>query len=420
MRFHVRPVLRRSLVAALSLAVLPAVAADWLQFRGPGGQGVSTATAVPTTWGPDQNIAWKTEMPGPGGSSPVLFKDTIYLTSYSGYGDRGGDINALKRHLLCISRTDGAIRWKIDIPVKQPEQERIREGHGYATNTPAVDADRIYVHAGKSGMFAFDHNGKQLWQVNCGEKLNGWGSAASPILHKNLVIINAGVESESLFALDKATGKTVWRAQGIRESWNTPILASNPAGKTELVVAIMQKVLGFDPDTGTQLWSCNTDINWYMAPSMVADKGIVYCIGGRSGGALAVKLGGSGDVTSSHRVWTGTKGSNVTSPVFHNDHLYWMNDNQGLAYCAEAATGKVVYEQKMDRAGQVYASPILAGGNIYYTTRTGRTYVVPAKPQFELLATNEIEQRGMFNASPAAENGRLYIRSDKYLYCIGK
>lgn len=415
-----RTPVRHLILFVLSASFAVPAAADWLQFRGPGGQGVSTATAVPTTWGPDQNIAWKTEMPGPGGSSPVLFKDNIYLTCYSGYGDRGGDINALKRHLLCISRTDGAIRWKIDIPVKQPEQERIREGHGYATNTPAVDADRIYVHAGKSGMFAFDHSGKQLWQANCGEKLNGWGSAASPILHKNLVIINAGVESESLFALDKATGKTVWRAQGIRESWNTPIVAANPAGKTELVVAIMQKVLGFDPDTGTQLWSCNTDINWYMAPSMVADKGIVYCIGGRSGGALAVKLGGSGDVTSSHRVWTGTKGSNVTSPVFHNGHLYWMNDNQGLAYCAEAATGKVVYEQKMDRAGQVYASPILAGGNIYYTTRTGRTYVVPAKPQFELLATNEIEPRGMFNASPAAENGRLYIRSDKYLYCIGK
>ena len=407
-------------IAAVAIALMPVLssAADWPQFRGVGGQGVSAGAGVPTKWGPDQGIAWKTKLPEPGASSPVLLSDRIYLTCYSGYGDRG-DIESLKRHLVCLNRADGSIRWQQEIPVKQPEQERIREGHGYATNTPAVDAERVYVFAGKSGMFAFDHSGKQLWQANCGEKVNGWGSAASPVLHGTLVIVNASVESESMFALDAATGKTVWRVDGIKESWNTPILAANPAGKTELVVAVMQKVLGYDPDTGKPLWSCKTDINWYMAPSMVAHAGVVYCIGGRTGGALAVKLGGSGDVTTSHRVWTGAKGSNVTSPVFHGGHLYWMHENQGVAYCAEAATGKIVYEEKIDRAGQVYASPILAGGNIYYMTRNGRTYVVPAKPQFALLETNELEPRGIFNASPAAADGRLYVRSDKYLYCVG-
>ena len=404
---------------ACGWTALPSHATDWPQFRGTGGQGVSAGATAPTKWSPEQGIAWKTELPGPGASSPVLFGNRIYLTCYSGYGERGGDIETLKRHLVCLNRADGTIVWSKELPVKQPEQERIREGHGYATNTPAVDADRVYVFAGKSGMFAFDHSGKQLWQANCGEKVNGWGSAASPVLHGKLVIVNASVESESIFALDRATGKTAWRADGIKESWNTPILAANPAGKTELVVAVMQKVLGYDPDSGKLLWSCKTDINWYMAPSLVTHEGVAYCVGGRTGGALAVRLGGSGDVTATHRVWTGNKGSNVTSPVFHAGHLFWMHENQGIAYCAEAATGKIVYEQRIDRAGQIYASPVLAAGNVYYMNRNGRTYVVPAKPQYALLETNELEPRGVFNASPAVADGKLYVRSDKYLYCVG-
>lgn len=406
------------------LSLVPAVAraaADWPQFRGPGGRGVGDdAAAVPTRWGPDEGIAWKAELPGPGASSPVLVGDRIYLTCYTGYGDKGGDVAELKRHLVCLARADGKVRWTKPLPVRQPEQAKIREGHGYATNTPAADAERVYVFAGTAGVLAFDHDGKQLWQADVGDRTNGWGSAASPVLHGRLVLVNASVESDTLYALDRETGKQqVWKAGNIKESWNTPVVAANPAGKAELVVAVMRKVYGFDPDTGKPLWSCDTDINWYMAPSLVVHNGVAYCVGGRTGGALAVRLGGAGDVTASHRLWTGKKGSNVTSPVYHDGHLYWMHENDGVAYCADAATGRIVYEERLPRAGQVYASPVLAGGNLYYTNRAGRTFVLPAKPAYSLLATNDLEPRGSFDASPAVADGRIYMRPNKYLYCLG-
>jgi outer membrane protein assembly factor BamB len=399
--------------------------ADWPRFRGPGGLGVSPEKGLPLRWSQQENLAWKTELPGPGTSSPVFVGEKVFVTCYSGYNvpkQPKGAIANLKRHLVCLDRKTGRVAWTKDVPVKLPEQEAIREEHGYASSTPVADAERLYAFFGKSGVFAFDHAGKQLWQAGVGEGLNGWGSAASPVLHGDLLIVNASVESESLVALDKKTGKEVWRARGIRESWNTPIVVTGKDKKTEVVVAIFGKVLGIDPANGQQLWSCNTDIPWYMAPSMVAHDGVVYAIGGRDRGqgALAVRTGGRGDVTRTHRLWKIDKGSNVPSPVYHDGHLYWVNETNGMAYCAEAATGKVVYEQRIERGGQVYSSALLADGKIYHLDRQGRTYVLPAKPEYELLATNDLRDGGYFNASPVALDGKLYIRSDKALYCIGK
>jgi len=398
-------------------------AGGWAQFRGPGGLGVSPDKGVPVTWSATEGVVWKTPMPGAGTSSPIVWGDRVYITCYSGYGvpgETGGSPEQVKRHLVCLERAGGKILWSKEVPGRGAEEATIRENHGYASSTPAADADGIYTFFGRSGAFAFDHTGRQLWQTGLGESTHGWGSAASPVLFRNLVIVNASVESESMVALDKKTGKEVWRAPGIRESWNTPLLVTLPDGKQELVVAIMRKVLGFDPATGAQLWSCDTDINWYMVPSLVARDGVVYCVGGRSGGALAVRGGGRGDVTATHRVWTGRKGSNVSSPVLHGDHLFWANDSTGVAYCAEAKTGSVLYEERLDRAGQIYASPVLADGRIYYVARGGRVYVVPAAPAFSVLAVNELGDRSTFNASPAVAGGRLYLRSDKLLYCLGK
>jgi outer membrane protein assembly factor BamB len=184
---------------------------------------------------------------------------------------------------------------------------------------------------------------------------------------------------------------------------------------------MLQKVLGLDPATGEQLWSCANEIGWYIVPSVVGQGGNVWSIGGRSGiAAVAIRTGGRGDVTTTHRLWTSRKGSNVSSPVVHDGHLYWMHDNQGIAYCAEAASGQIVYEQSIPRAGQFYASPVLVDGKLYYVARTGRTYVVKANPKYELLAVNEPLERSMFNASPAIAAGRLFLRSDRFLYCIGK
>lgn len=254
-----------------------------------------------------------------------------------------------------------------------------------------------------------------------GEKTHGWGTSASPVLFGNLVFINASVESESLIALDRATGKQVWKAGGIREAWNTPIVIESQEGRQELVIATQGKILAFAPDTGKPLWSCNTDIGWYMVPCVVAHDGIVYCLGGRSGTAsLAVRAGGSGDVTKTHRLWTSPKGSNVSSPVYLDGHLYWAHESREIAYCVEAKSGEVVYEKRLNRAGQFYSSALLADGKLYYVSREGKTFVLAAKPEYEEIAVNDLNDRSVFNASPAVAGNRLLIRSDKFLYCIGE
>jgi outer membrane protein assembly factor BamB len=402
----------------------PPAAADWPQFRGPTGMGVSTEKGLPVTWSQRSNVQWKIKLPGGGTSSPIAVGDRLFLTAFSGYmpGRSGGDLSQLRLHVLCLKRADGSLLWDKTIEPKLPEQASMRENHGYASSTPAADSECVYGFFGKSGVVAFTHDGKQLWHESVGTGLqdDGFGSGASLMLAGDKLIVNASYQSQTLFALDKRTGKQVWKAPGIRESWNTPILV-DAGGKQELVLAIQGKLMALDPATGAPLWNCRTDIGWYMVPSLVAEKGIVGCIGGRSGVVgLAVRAGGNGDVTASHRLWTSTKGSNVSSPIVHDGHLYWMNDGLGIAYCANLETGAIRYEERIPGAGAgVYASPVLADGRIYYVGRDGQTFVVAAKPTFELLATNDLRDRSQFNASPAVSGGRIYLRSEQYLYCLG-
>lgn len=395
---------------------------DWRTFRGNDGSATSAAKGLPLTWNATENVAWKTVLPGAGSSTPIIVGTRVFVTCYSGFnvpGQTRGRQEDLKLHLVCLGRAQGTILWQREIPAKLPEQENIRDGHGYASSTPAGDEGRVFAFFGKSGVWAFDHDGKELWHADVGSKLNSWGSGASLLLFGDLLLVNASVESERVFALDAKTGKEVWQCGGIREAWNTPILARN-GNQTELVLATFGKILGLDPRTGKELWSCATDIPWYMVPSLVAHDGVVYAIGGRPGGGLAVRLGGQGDVTRTHRLWTSKKGGNVSSPLYHNGHLYWMHDNLGMAYCADAKTGAVIYEERIPRAGQVYASPVLADGRIYYPSRGGTVYVVAARPQFELLATNSWGERGTYNASPAVAEGQLFFRTDRFVCCVEK
>lgn len=398
-------------------------AGDWPGFRGPTGQGISReARGLAVCWSSTENLLWKVELPGAGSSSPIVVDEKVFLTCYSGYGVRGqagGDMRQLKRHVLCVSASQGKLLWKVEVPAALPESESVRE-HGYAAATPVCDGERLYVFLGKSGVFAFDLEGKQLWQAGVGNQTHGWGSAASPVLFADLIIINACVESESLVALDKRTGKEKWRAGGVKESWSTPLILMSGGRKAELVLPMIGKIVAFDPANGNPLWSCDTDIAWYMAPSAVEGDGVVFALGGRSGvTSLAVRAGGKGDITATHRLWTSTKGSNVASPVFHEGHLYWTHEAQGIAYCAEAKTGRVVYEERLPRGGEFYASAVLADGKLYYVSRGGRTFVLAARPTYELLAVNDLSDGSTFDASPAVAGNRLYLRSDRFLYCVG-
>ncbi len=400
-----------------------AAADDWPCFRGPGGMGLSDATGLPLKWDASSNVVWKTALPGPGASSPITSGDHVYLTCYTGYAVSGqprGSLQQLKRHLIAMRRDTGEIVWNQAVAARLPEEESIRD-HGYAANSPVADADRVYAFFGKTGVFAFDHQGNQLWQADVGSNTSGWGTAASPLLYQDMVIVNASVESESLVALDRTTGRQKWRASDIREAWNTPLVVTADSGRKELVVARHGNVLAFDPGTGAPLWSCETDITWYMVPTPVAADGIVYYLGGRSGTtALAVRAGGSGDVTATHRLWTSKTGSNVTSPVYLDGHLYWMSEKLGIAYCARAETGELAYQQRLPRAGQVYASPVLAEGRLYYLTRDGRMLVLAARPEFEQLATSELDDGSRFDGSPAVDGNRMLVRSGKFLYCLGQ
>ena len=408
-----------SLAALLSLAFL---AADWPQFRGPRGSAVSTETGLPTTWSASENIVWKTKLPGHGTSSPVVIGKRVYLTCYSGYGLDGsdpGDQSKLTRHVLSVNLANGKIAWQKGVKADQGEEpfQGFQALHGYASSTPAADGKGVYVFFGKSGVFAFDLKGKQLWRGDVGQGTHNWGSATSPLLYKELVIVNASVESGAIVALNKKNGKEAWRAEGSQSSWNTPILV-DVGGKQELVVSVQGTIGGFDPDNGKPLWRCD-GIPDYVCPSLVAKDGVVYAIGGRSAMCLAIKAGGRGDVTKSHLLWQAQAGSNVTSPVIHEGHLYWVSD-EGVAHCLKADSGQIVYQERLD-AERVYASAVAADGKLYIVSREDGAFVLDAAPRFKLLAHNDLSpDTSVFNAGPAVVNGQLLLRSDQMLYCIGE
>jgi outer membrane protein assembly factor BamB len=406
--------------------------ADWRQFRGEDGRGTSSETGLPVKWSAEENIAWKTPLPGFGASSPITVGNRIFLTCYSGYGlgkQEPGEKRNLRMHVLCLDRPGGAIKWDKSIPARQPpridnatDYVGFTAKHGYASSTPASDGNTIYAFFGDTGVVAYDLNGQQLWTASVGTKTHGFGTGASVILSGNLLIVNASIESESVIALDKATGKEVWRAGEIRDAWNTPVLVDAGGEKKELVVITKEKLLAFEPRTGQPLWNCvGSTPPRYICPSATTHNGIVYAIHGYFGPTVAVRSGGRGDVTGSHQLWSTRKGSNVSSPVYHEGHLYWVND-QGMAFCVNATTGKLVYQERFNPpAGDVYASPIVADGKLYYVSRKNGTFVLAAQPRFEVLSHNQITtDESIFNASPAVSGKGILLRSDRFLYYMAE
>ncbi|QDT25870.1 outer membrane protein assembly factor BamB family protein [Gimesia panareensis] len=399
-------------------------AADWSQFRGPSGNGISDSTGLPTEWSAEKNILWKTKLPGHGSSSPVLFGNQIFLTAYTDYGltaeDQGNPAD-LRLHVISINREDGNIMWDKSVaPVNKVQKitKRIVD-HGYASGTPACDETGVYAFFGTSGVVAYDLKGNLKWQANVGDKTAGFGSASSPILYKDFVIINASIESEAVYALEKATGKVAWKAENIVRAWTTPSIVEVPGGKQELVVNQKNQIMGFDPDTGKQLWTCE-GIQDYVVPVVIQNDGILYCLGGRSNRSIAVRPGGRGDVTKTHKLWEVNVGANVTSPVFYNGHLYWASD-RGIAFCLDAKNGEVVYKNRLPTKARLYASIILADDKLYVTTRDNGVVVLKAAPEYIELARNEIKtDEDLFNASPAVSEGSIYLRTNGYLYRIAE
>jgi outer membrane protein assembly factor BamB len=419
---------------SLSLCLSGPVAADdWPQFRGPGGRATSSGS-IPLNWDDARNLHWKVDLPGAGTSSPVILGDHLYVTCYSGYGvpDAGaGLLEALKRHLVSIDPTTGSIRWTREIAAVQPEDrfEGYIAEHGYASNSPVVDAERVYAFFGKSGVHAFDHSGKPLWQTPVGKESSSrkWGSAASLVLHSEFVIVNASEESQSVRALDRATGKEVWKATGsvLELAYGTPALVPVSAERTDLVLGAPGEVWGLNPKTGKLTWFAEHSLTGNISPSVIVDTERLYLFGGfRSAGSLSIKPGGKGDATKSSVGWTSRDSSYVATPVLTGNHLYWIDD-RGLAYCLDAQTGKQVYRQRVAEITSggrpVYASPVVVKDRILVVTRQNGTLVLPAKPMYQVLAQNRFaSDESDFNATPAIAGDRLFLRSNRRLYCVGE
>jgi hypothetical protein len=436
------------------LAASSAIAGDWVGYRGLSAGGASDDKGLPTTWNPTEHVVWKTELPGAGTSSPITIGDKVLVTCYRG-AERDGS-GSLERILVCADRASGKTLWMRQVSAKAAENRDAANGmlmsHGFASSTPVTDGTNVYVLFGKSGVLAFDLEGKQLWHtdVGNGDALMGWGSASSPVLYKNLVIVNAGAEAQAVIALDKTTGKEVWKApaEGLEGCWATPILVDIGDGQQDLVLNAPYEIWGFNPDTGKVRWYCEGVQGGTVCPSIVAKDGIVYAIGGGGGGtqpgAVAVKAGGKGDVNETHVVWRQRVGSYVTSPVIVGEHLYWVN-NQNQAICLKLADGETVFQERLfggtggggrSKAGesrppagggrgggfgsQPYASVVAADGKLFAFMRQGEAVVLAAAPKFEILAKNKLDNdAGQFNATPAIDDGQLLVRSDKYLYCLG-
>jgi hypothetical protein len=406
------------------LAAFAAAGADWQQFRGPKGAGTSGDTGLPTTWSASDNVAWRTKLPGPGTSCPIVVGKRVYLTCYTGYGLEPGQgkMDQLIRHLLCLDRGSGNILWAKDFKPLLPESKYTKGNdseHGYSSSTPASDGQHLFIFFGKSGVYCLDLDGNEIWHADVGKGLSGWGSSNSPVLYQDLVIINASVESNALVALDKKTGKEVWRTKGIGASWNTPVVVDVPGGGSELVVSENKAVLGIDPASGKESWRVG-GFGGYVCPSVVAHDGVVYVVrtGSETGGALAIKAGGRGEISDSHVLWRVNGSTLVSSPVYYEGRLYWVDGN---ATCLDAATGKEVFRGRLSGNPRFYASAVAADGKIYCVSRFTGTNVIAAGPPFKELAHNKFEDdSSRTNATPIVSDGCLLLRTDRYLYCLGK
>ena len=395
---------------------------DWKQFRGPDSTSVAFSSGFPTKWD-ESNVVWKSELVGRGASTPIIVGDKVFVTSYSGYGEsaeKPGDLSKLRHHLYCFDRIGGSLIWQRNVQGSMANEEKLNPNvllHGFASSTPITDGESVFAFFGTSGVFAFDVDGNFLWQTDVGWRHENFGSSTSLVLHKDLLIVNASVESHTVYALNKATGAGVWKIDDVIQSWSTPVVAKAPDGNLELVISQQDIIRGFDPNTGTELWSCEGILD-YVVPTPVVVDGVAYCNGGKEYRAFAVRLGGRGEVTKSHKLWETKIGAYVASPVVHQGHMYLMKEI-GVLQVFDIKTGEVVSRERVKGSGTVFASPLLAGDKIYYPLPAG-VLVVEASPKYQKVSMNKFASEDCeLKASLAVSGDRLLTRSDNYLYCIG-
>ena len=427
----------KNFVQSLSLFLLMSSASlygeSWSQFRGNEGSAAIDGSSIPLKWSAGQNVKWKTDLPGPGSSSPIFWEEKLFVTCYTGYGldqKNVGEQKNLGRTLLCLDRRSGKILWKQSVPLVNPEDDYrgYLTEHGYASATPVTDGKNVFAFFGKSGVHAFTVDGKKLWSKQVGDSSSNrkWGSAASPILFGGMLIVNAADEARAIFAFDKATGEEKWRYEmgQLELTYNTPTVHTPKSGKTELVIAAPDELFALDPKTGKKIWWARSEIPGNISPSVISEGEVLFTTGGYPRkGSLAIKGGGSGDVTNKI-LWRSKTFSYVPSSVHKDGLLYWVNDEASVIVMdlekGGTVTKRSVEAIKKRRKFSFYASTVRVGDKLIAVSRRDGTFIFEADKEMKLVGINSLGDDSDFNATPALAKDAIYLRSNKAVYCIAK
>ena len=428
MRSHLVRIALSAATLLLSCSATAAAASpqqdSWPAWRGADGSGVA-AGSPPTEWGEDKNVKWKTEIPGLGLSTPVTWKDRIFLTTaVKGVNADGskGTWNAYDFRVICLDRGDGRILWSTSVNNEVPHA-KIHPTNSQASNSPVTDGERVYAHFGSRGLYCLDMSGKELWSKDFGEmeREHEFGGGASPVLTGKALLVNWDHDGDSfLYALDKKSGRQLWkRPRDEGATWATPAV-TKVGRKTIAIVPASGKSRAYDVKTGKVVWEVG-GLTSNVIPSPVVVDGVVYLMSGYQGTALqAVKLkGAKGDLEGGKNVlWSHNRQTPyVPSGVVYEGSLYFLRNTKSVLSCLDAKTGEVHYEgQRLRGLRDVYASPVAAGGHVYFASRDGQVKVVKAGDTYEEVATNRLDDG--FDASPIVVGDELYLRGRKALYCI--
>jgi outer membrane protein assembly factor BamB len=410
-----KPMKRLFVPAALLLLAQSTSADNWPAWRGPDGNGHCKEKNLPVNWSDTENVRWKVALPSGGMSTPVIWGDRIFLTQATNGGQ--------KRAVMCFDRKAGKLLWQQVVDYQEKEAELyVKEDHPYCRASPVTDGERVIVSHGSAGVFGYDLQGKELWHRELGKFVHDYGNASSPVLYGDLVILNCGPgETTFLVALDKKSGKQVWRADGPSQtdrytcSFVTPVIATIK-DRDELIMSWPRVVKAYDPRTGKPLWSCEglgTMIQNH-SPLVTADV-IVAMSSYGSWRDMAIKTGGNGDVTETHRLWYQNSPPRTGAGVVVGDCIYATGStNSPFVECMELKTGKIVWKERLGVG--FWSSMVHADGRLYVTDLGGGTFVLAATPKFEVVSRNPLEERTV--ASPAISDGEIFIRTYKHLWCI--
>ena len=382
----------------------------WPRWRGPSGQGIVTSSNYPDRWNATENVLWRTGLSGRGNSSPIVWGDYIILTTGR---DAGRQL-----FVQAYRRSNGTLRWETEVAPGRPE--RVHSKNGPASATPTTDGKQIFASLGGRGIVSLDFDGNILWHSEVGSINNYHGPAGSPLLYEDLLIIYQDQRGGGFVAAyDTATGNQVWRtARNASVGWGSPI-AIRVGDHDELIVSSQNTVNAYNPKTGDELWHCGGNL-FEVIPTPVVEAGLIFCASGRAGPTLAIRPGGQGDITDTHIAWSTSRGSPfIPSPVAYDGYLYTVNDMSSIITCFDAATGTVMWQQRLGRAIRegISASPVVVDNKVFVTSDEGVTFVLKAGPEFELLHTNDIGAQTL--ASPALVDGIWYIRTVDELIAIG-